>query len=246
MNTPKFTYDKIKFATDEPTLKKAIDLYSNNKVTDVKEEYGHYTAKVVGSEIYAVSLDGDRFGFANCNCYIGKNSENLCKHMVALAIYAVKDGKPLSDEEKNSSRALKCSGKVGDLSDEELASTKKSLSDAMRYIKPYTGPSRRWFAYQDSLSEGCYRMASIIADLPVSIDTSKILVNLLIKIDNKLCIGGVDDSDGTVGDFVRNIVVILVEFAKIKPECKVTFSKLKNRETCFGWEEPLLELTRKD
>jgi hypothetical protein len=76
----------------------------------------------------------------------------------------------------------------------------------------------------------------------VSLQTAKLLVNLLIRLDRKLVSGGVDDSDGTVGGFIEQVVAVLKEFAEIDNECVRAFKKLKNRETCFGWEEPLLAL----
>ena len=38
MNPPDFTLDKIKFATDGPTLEKAVALYESDKITQVEEE----------------------------------------------------------------------------------------------------------------------------------------------------------------------------------------------------------------
>jgi len=57
-----------------------------------------------------------------------------------------------------------------------------------------------------------------------------------------LCTGGVDDSDGTVGGFIEEVVIVLKEYAKLNPSCIKPFTKLLDRETCFGWEEPLLQL----
>ena len=44
--------------------------------------------------------------------------------------------------------------------------------------------------------------------------------------------------------FIEETVSVLRDFAKIDPDCITVFAKLKNRETCFGWEEPLLELLK--
>jgi len=112
----------------------------------------------------------------------------------------------------------------------------------MRYIKSYTGPSKIWFTYQDSLTEGCNRLAAIVSKLPANRQTAKLLINLLLRLDKKLQTGGVDDSDGTVGGFIEEVVSLLVEFAQKDPECKKEFKALRDRETCFGWEEPLLNL----
>ena len=114
----------------------------------------------------------------------------------------------------------------------------------MLYVKPYDGPSRAWFAYQNSLQEGCNRLAKIVSDLPVSEQTVKLLVDMLLRLDDKLCRSGVDDSDGTVGGFIEETVQVLKEYAKLDPDCTKAFRELKDKETCFGWEEPLLEIVK--
>jgi hypothetical protein len=72
-----------------------------------------------------------------------------------------------------------------------------------------------------------------------------LLVNLLLRLDKKLCTGGVDDSDGTVGGFIEGVVEVLEKYAKLNPVCTLSFSALEGKETCFGWEDPLLELIKK-
>lgn len=237
---PKYNLDKIKFATDGPTFEKAVDLYEQGKVTQVKEGIGAYSAVVLGTKPYRVSVEARRYDYGHCECYLGEN-DTLCKHMVALAIYAVKEGKPLTDENKRQVSQVICSGKLGTLSNGELSAIKKSLTSAMRYIKSYEGPSRIWFSYQNSLSEGCNRLSKIVSDLPVSEQTAKLLVDMLLRLDDKLCRGGVDDSDGTVGGFIEETVQVLKEYAKLDPLCAKVFNELKDKETCFGWEEPLFE-----
>lgn len=68
------------------------------------------------------------------------------------------------------------------------------------------------------------------------------MVDLLLRLDKKLISGGVDDSDGTVGGFMYETVGVLKQYAELEPKCMLTFQQLQNRETRFGWEEPLLEL----
>lgn len=162
--------------------------------------------------------------------------------MVAVAIYAVQGGKRLTQNDKQVMHVPVCSGQRGKLSKEELAAAKKYVIAALRYIKPYNGPSRMWFAYQNLLSEGCNRLAAIVSKMPVSEQTAGLLVNLLLRLDKKLCTGGVDDSDGTVGGFIENTVQALQEFARLDPACVRSFRKLKEAETCFGWEEPLVQI----
>ena len=224
---PTYDLDKIKFATDGPTFDKAVGLYENGKVTGVEEGIGAYSAVVLGF----------------CECYLGQN-DTLCKHMVAVAIYAVSGGKPLSDEDKRLVTGPTCSGRLGILSKKDLSACKKAITAAMRYIKPYSGPSRIWFAYQNSLQEGCNRLAKLVSDLPVNEQTATLLVDMLLRLDDKLSRGGVDDSDGTVGGFIEETVNVLEEYAKLEPACTQAFHELRDKETCFGWEEPLLELVK--
>ena len=188
MNPPDFTLDKIKFATDSPTLEKAIKLYESGKVIQVEEGIRSYTAVVIGTKPYRVSVEAMRYDYGHCTCYLGQNG-TLCKHMVALAIYVVKDGKPLTDSDKKIVQKPTCSGRLGKLTDKELLSIKKAITQALRYIKPYNGPSRLWFSYQNSLQEGCNRLSALISDLPVSIQTAELLVKLLLRLDKKLSTG---------------------------------------------------------
>jgi len=238
-----YDLDKIKFATDRPTFEKAVDIYESGGVNNFTDTGYGFEAKVRGSggNFYEVFVSAKHYNEGDCNCYLGKN-DTLCKHMVALAIYAVMRGKKLDKEDKEIISAPVCSGKLGELKKEELASIKKDISSAMKYIKAYNGPSRIWFQYQNSLSEGCNRLAKIISDLPVGEQTAGLLVDTLLRLDKKLCGGGVDDSDGTVGGFIEEAVNMLEEYAKLDPNCARAFEKLKGRETCFGWEEPLMKL----
>jgi hypothetical protein len=119
---------------------------------------------------------------------------------------------------------------------------KKLITSAMKYIKPYNGPSRIWFAYQNSLDEGCARLSKLISELPVSKQTAKLLIDILLRLDKKLCTGGVDDSDGVVGGFMYEAVEMLKKYAELDSKCIKTFKKLCHTETCFEWEEPLVKI----
>src|SRR3989338_8059586 len=236
---PSYDLDKIRFATDKPTFDKAVDLYESGKVTEFKTEMDGFSAIVEGGNPYIVRVSARRYDEGDCDCYLGQEN-TLCKHMVATAIMAVMRGGKLADKDKKTKNAPVCSGRLGELSKEEISDVKKSISKALKYIKSYIGPSKIWFAYQDSLSEGCNRLSVIVSELPVGKQTADILIKTLLKIDDKICRGGVDDSDGTVGGFVEETVTVLKEYAELEPKCAESFSLLKNRETCFGWEEPLL------
>lgn len=240
---PKYDLEKIKFATDRPTFEKAVDLYESGKVVQFEEGVGGYSAVVQGSKSYRVSVEARRYDYGHCECYLGQH-DTLCKHMVAVAIRAVTCGKPLRTADKKDESQVVCSGQLGTLSKEELATTKKAMTAAMRYIKPYNGPSRLWFSYQHSLQEGCHRLAKLVSEMPVSEQTAGQVVDLLLRLDHKLCRSGVDDSDGTVGGFIEETVHTLREYSALDPSCVKAFYKLKNKETCFGWEEPLVKLIK--
>jgi hypothetical protein len=237
---PKFNLEKIKFATDETTFEKAVTLYQGGKVKDFKEEMGMYSATVQGTKLYKVAVSGRYYDQGNCECYLGQNNI-LCKHMVAVAIYAAKDGKLLSEDDRQQSKEIIFSNNPGELDQTKLTEAKESITDALRFIKYYNGPSKTWFAYQSSLDEGCNRLAKIVSNLPASEQTTKIIVGLLLRLDKKLS-AGVDDSDGTVGGFIEEVVILLQEFAKLDPNCIKAFKDLDGIETNFGWEAPLLKL----
>ena len=238
---PKYDMDKIKFSTDSPTFQRAVDLYERGRVTEFKNQFDGYFAVVIGSRPYDVFVSSRIFDIGNCTCYLGVN-DTLCKHMIAVAIHAVKNGKILTDEDKLQRNQLIFNGRAGNLTKAELSSFKKEVTGAVRYIKPYLGPSRIWFSYQNSLEEGCNRLSAILSELPAGKQTAQLTVDLLLRLDKKLSSGGVDDSDGTVGGFIEEAVKMLLEFEKIDPECIKEFQKLKGIETSFGWEEPLLEI----
>jgi len=165
----------------------------------------------------------------------------LCKHIIALAFYAILEGADIPDDAKKSVNEPLCSNIEGSLSKDKLAETRIKITAAMKYIKPYHGPSRTWFQYQSSLSEGCRRLAVIVNHLPVSLQTAKVLVNMLIRLDRKL-LYSVDDSDGTVGGFIEDVVNVLIEYARMDPKCIQGFNKLAGISSSFLWEQPLIKL----
>jgi len=240
---PKFDLDKIKFSVDEPTFNKAINLYEGGKVVDFKEEFNGFSAIVEGTYQYQVFVDVNHHDRGNCNCYLGQE-DVLCKHMVAVAIYAILKGNKIGNQDKKVSSQPVCSGRLGILNKEELAEIKKKITEAFKYIKPYNGPSKTWFAYQNSLTEGCSRLSALVCDLSVNIQTAKLLVDILLKAEGKIIKGGIDDSDGTVGNFIVLTVGVLQEYARLDSKCLDTFEVLKNLSTSFGWEEPLVKLIK--
>lgn len=239
--TPKYDLDKIRFGTDRPTFSKAVDLYESGRVTDFREEISSYSALVFGTKPYRVFVEARHYDLGHCDCYLGQKNI-LCKHMVALAIMVVAQGRALTALEKRAVESPTSSGRLGKLSDVEFNARKKEITAALRYIKAYEGPSRTWFRYQDSLREGCRRLAALISELPVSLLTAQLIIKVLLRLDKKLSHGGVDDSDGTVGNFMQEVVSVLDAYTKFDPQCIEVLRTLQGRNTCFGWEEPLLKL----
>ncbi len=240
--TISYDINKLKFATDEATFKRAVGLYESGNVTKVETMGGYYSAVVVGTEPYRVSVSARNYKQGHCTCYIGQKG-TLCKHMVALALHAVMDGRTISDKDRQITNEVKCSGLRDVMTQDELARVKKSITESMKYIKPYSGPSRTWFANQDSLREGSNRLSAVVSDLPVNRQTAEILVKLLLRLDRKLRVGGVDDSNGIVGGFMTQVVGMLQEYARIDPDCINAFKSLIGIGiTCFQWEEPLVSI----
>jgi len=236
-----YDLNKIKFATDEAMFKRAVGLYESGKVTEVETLGGYFSAVVQGTESYRVSVSARNYKQGHCTCYVGQN-DRLCKHMVALALYAVMAGKPLNDKDKQITNEVKCSSRRDALNQDELDGVKKAITESMKYIKPYSGPSRTWFANQDSLREGCNRLSAIVCELPVNRQTADILVKLLLRLEKKVSVGGVDDSNGIVGGLAGELVALLEEFARIDPSYIDAFEPLCGKEYCFGWEDPLVRI----
>ena len=237
---PVYDLDKIKFATDASTFKRAVGLYESGKIKRFNAEEVGFAAIVQGGNLYSVFVSVQHYDRGTCTCYLGQEGI-LCKHMVAVAIHAAMEGGPLSKNDKKLVSIPISNGKIGTLSKAELADVKKTVTGALKCIKAYDGPSKIWFTYQRSLEEGCNRLSTIVSELPISEQTAKLLVELLLRLDKKLSYGGIDDSNGTVGGFMEEVVRVLTEYAKIDPGCLSTFGVLEGKETCFGWEEPLLK-----
>ncbi len=238
---PKFDLDKIKYTIDPPTWKRAIGLYEDGKVDKFKETPSGYFAIVRSTHPYRVIVSAKYYDHGSCNCYLGQR-DTLCKHMVAVAIYALKKGKALTGEEKNLHQEIVFSGKKGELSKTELAEIKKEISEAMRYIKAYRGPSKKWFEYQNSLTEGSNRLAATLSKLPASEQTAKLIVNLLVRLEKKLTMGGVDDSDGTVGGFCNEAMCLLIDFADTNPKYAKHYKKLIGLDVAFDFQNEIADL----
>ncbi|MCK5581543.1 MAG: SWIM zinc finger family protein [Candidatus Omnitrophica bacterium] len=238
---PAYDLKKIKFTVDPPTFERATALYESGKVTEISESGGYCYAVVFGTKRYDVSVSLKDFKRGDCTCYLGQR-DVLCKHIVAVSLYIVMNGHPLKEEDKQFSVGVRCSGRLAGMSKEELSGVQKSISAAMRCIKPYSGPSSTWFRNQDSLSEGCRMLSAIVSDLPINQETAKILVKLLLRLDKKLCMGGVDDSNGIVSGLMYDVVNLLQEYVRMDDKCMEVFKGLLGKDTCFNWENPLVRM----
>lgn len=67
---PKFDLEKIRYATDTPTFNKAVALYEGGKVTEFKEGIGAYSAVVIGTKPYRVSVEARSYGYGHCEYVI--------------------------------------------------------------------------------------------------------------------------------------------------------------------------------
>jgi len=240
---PQYDLNKIKFAVGGTTYQKAIQIYESGGVKGFQVLGDGFQAKVKGSKgnFYNVYISALHYDRGNCDCYLGQNDE-YCKHLAALAIFAIKGGDSLDQEEKELVENPKASQIVGELDKADLAEMKTEITDALRYIKGYSGPSKIWFAYQSSLSEGCNRLSFVVSKLPIGKASTQILIDLFFRLNKKLSEGGVDDSDGTVGDFVYGLAETLKDYVKTKPDLLKLFKKFVEKPSDFGFEDSLVEL----
>lgn len=240
MKKPDFTLNKIKYKIDKATFEKAVALYHAGKVTEVEEGIRSYNGVVLGTKPYRVFVEARNFMYAGCSCYLGQR-DIYCKHMLALALYVVQQGKKLNSDDLVQVHEPKSSAQVREPDAEELKSLRAEISAAIRYIKPYTGPSRTWWANQNSLQEGCNRLSEIVTRIPVHRKSAELLVKTLLRLDKKLCTGGVDDSNGIVGGFIEQTVDVLQEYLRMEPECTKAFDLLHDADTTWGWEKRLVD-----
>lgn len=238
---PDITIEKLKYKVGKPTYDKGVALYNAGKVKlkfELVEKVFEF--EVQGTQKYSVILYQRSFEHSICNCYVGQKNM-YCKHLVAVALSSIKENQPLTQEEREYLDSIKCSNKLGELTESEMKKTEELITKNLKYIKPYSGSSRDWDSYQSSLSEGADRMVPLISKLPISLQTAKLLVKVLLRLENKV-MNVVDDSDGTVGDLMVDIVSVLKQFIKKDPECLQAIKKLENLETSFGWEEELVKM----
>lgn len=232
---PGYTIADIQVDVGDHEFKKGMDLYRRGAVGNVRQEFFGWRADVRGTQLYSASVEASAFDRGDCSCYLGQNDQ-LCKHMIALAIAVVHMHRP--ENAKPIAHPLDqavCSGEVRDIAPEEAQKIKRNITAAMRHIKSYNGPSRVWFQYQDELTKGCRLILLSLAELPICEKSVDIVIDVLKRLDRKLA-GAVDDSDGTVGDAMQEIVELLNLFSDIHPAIIPYVQKNLPEGEMFDWE----------
>ncbi len=240
-----FTLQDIQLETDAPTYKKALKLHEDGLITKYIKGSFRISAEIRGTDLYDAWIDIRNYETGDCTCYLGQNGY-ICKHMIALAIHYLLKNNPSQNTKApaDDSDAFNVVHELRELTKEEEVVWKEDIKKAMTYIKSYTGPSKGWFLYQNKLDAGTKAVRIAIAKLPISKTSAKLLITLALKLDTKLQIGGIDDSNGTVGNCIEYIVETLINFSMEDASVVKEFKKLEGIQTCFGWEEQLLRIKK--
>ena len=230
-----FTIPDIQIGVGNHEFDKAFSLYQKGSVNNIKEEYFGYNAIVSGTHDYEVNVSSYSYDRGNCNCYIGQKDE-LCKHMVALAIALVYKYRPSDIKiiEQPFDQAV-CSFEVRNITKEEIKNAKSEISKAMTFIKSYNGPSSKWFSYQNSLITGSRLILLALSKIPVCEDSVIICINTLKRLDKKV-INGIDDSDGTTSRLICQIIEVLNLFVSFDNSLKNFITKKLPKGKSFDWE----------
>lgn len=229
MKQPNFTFQDIKYSANEAMFQRAKELFESGKIQNLEENSYGYSAKVQGSSIYQVELSYKNIDQGYCDCYMGEQ-DILCKHLLAVGL-----------------AVLNISGKVnetGNISPKNLPEVKLLVSKAFKKIKPYEGPSKIWFSYQRSLEVSAGEILEATQNLLANKENADYLWKLVMKLSYKIAYTGIDDSNGTIGNCIFEIVQQLGKFAKQKPELKPILQKFTQMDTGFGFEEELAELIK--
>ena len=233
---PQFTVSDIQIGVGDHEFQKALALYKKGAVKNIEEDFSGFSAVVSGTHEYEVSMSVTSYDRGYCDCYIGQKDE-LCKHMLALAIALVYKYRP--EDTKQIEQPLDqavCLGEIRNITPDELVAVKKGIREGMHYIKSYSGGSARWFQYQDSLVKGSRLILLALSNIPVCKDSVMICINVLKRLDKKV-LKGVDDSDGTVGELMCQIIEVLNLHVSFDGSLKeYVIQKLPKGES-FDWEQ---------
>lgn len=183
---PKFTISDIQLGVGNAEFEKAFALYKKGAVNYIEKDFSGYSAIVSGTHDYIVNVSLVSYDRGNCNCYLGQRDE-LCKHMLALAIALVYKYRP--DDIKIIDHPLDqavCSGEIRDITSDEIKNIKAEISKGFSLIKSYNGPSSKWFQYQDSLTKGSRLILLGMSKLPVCEKSVMVCIDVLKRLDKKL------------------------------------------------------------
>jgi hypothetical protein len=233
---PKYTLFDIQMGVPGSEFEKGIALYNAGKVLALVSDAIGLTATVKGTHMYRVSVNHNDFERGMCDCYLGKNNYH-CKHMIAVAIAGVY--KYRSDQAKAIDYPLDqavCSGVVREITIDEITEVRIGIKQALRHIKSYDGPSRIWFAYQAKLEKGSRLMLYALSNIPVCKKSADICIDLIERLDEKLATGGIDDSNGVVGELIDQIRELLSMFCEEDVTLKDYIVAKFPTDTNFGWE----------
>lgn len=228
---PKFTYDNVKFAAHGGIFARAIKLFADGKVRNFHElGGGGYEAIVQGSESYRVRLNSKRVDYADCTCYMGQN-DDLCKHMLALALYALHKAGTV-DTHGNPIGGTKL----------EPSDARDHITAALKKIRSYDGPSRIWFEYQRKLDTAAGMIQDAVPLLEPTLDNAKYLWKLVLKLSKKLSEGGVDDSNGTIGNAILFVIQRIADMAHADPDILRWARQHCTDDTGFYFEDELQQI----
>jgi len=233
--TPQFTVSDIQIGVDESVFKKSMALFEKGAVKNIEGDYFGFKAIVSGTNEYEVYVSAKSYDRGGCDCYVGQREE-LCKHMLALAIALVYEYRPNETNiiQQPLDQAV-CLGEVRDITDDELKIAKQEIAEGMKYIKSYGGGSAQWFRYQDSLIKGSRLILLALSNIPICEKSVMVCINVLKRLDKKV-LKGVDDSDGTVGEMMCQIVEILNLYVSFDNSLKEFIERKLPKGESFDWE----------
>src|SRR3989344_2959259 len=238
VSKPKFTLFDIQMGVDDEEFKKSKELFDSGKIKYIKSDTRGFSAIVSGTQDYIVSISANDFDRGYCDCYLGQKNI-LCKHMIGLAIASVFKyrSEDVTEVITNPLEQAVCSGEVRDITKEETSIIKKEIRSALMHIKSYDGPSKTWFAYQDSLLKGKRLMLYSLSNLPICKTSADMCIDVIKKLDDRLATSGIDDSDGTIGDLVGQIMELLSMSKDEDPNLKTYIINKFPKKTNFEWEK---------
>ena len=232
---PAYSLKDIQLSVESCEFDKGMRLYQEGKVGQIEVDCFIFKAEVAGTKKYNVSVMSSHFDRGECDCYLGEKNY-LCKHIIALAIAVVYTYAPSAAEvfDHPLDQAV-CSGKVYAITEEEKVLIEKEIKEGLALIKSWSGPSKKWFEYQDALTKSSRIILLSLSKLPICEKSVDICIYLLKKLDKKL-LHAVDDSDGTIGTLMEEIVQVLCLFVDFKKDLGPYIAQSLPQGEMFEWD----------